>query len=345
MKFTDGQWMLQPGVAAHYAAEAYAIEVHEDRLVVLATTRPIKHRGDTLQGPTLTVTLSSPLPGVIRVSVEHYVASEAPRLHIPMLSAARAAWTWAEANPQAVYRQPADIRTGDYGDAKLDDEFAWAGAELFVTTGEARYRPDLDKLAINVPSWGDVKGLAWITLAQHRAKLNQNDNVVVKARVMELAEELVARQRASAYRLAMQEADFNWGSNSQVLNQALMLIQAYRLNPKSDTLAAAQALFDHVLGRNPLGQSMVTGFGSKPPLHPHHRPSEADGVEPPVPGFLVGGPNPGQQDKTRCPLPYASAQPALSYLDHFCSYASNEIAINWNAPLVYVSAALQALTK
>jgi endoglucanase len=27
-----------------------------------------------------------------------------------------------------------------------------------------------------------------------------------------------------------------------------------------------------------------------------------------------------------------------------CSYASNEVAINWNAPLVYVSAALQALT-
>ncbi|WP_457395699.1 hypothetical protein, partial [Roseateles sp. P5_E1] len=89
MKFTDGQWMHQPGVAAHYAAEAYAIEVHEDRLVVLATTRPIKHRGDTLQGPTLTVTLSSPLPGVIRVSVEHYAASSAPRLHIPMPGAGK----------------------------------------------------------------------------------------------------------------------------------------------------------------------------------------------------------------------------------------------------------------
>jgi endoglucanase len=43
-------------------------------------------------------------------------------------------------------------------------------------------------------------------------------------------------------------------------------------------------------------------------------------------------------------VPYTSRQPALSYLDHFCSYASNEVAINWNAPLVYVAAALQALT-
>jgi alpha-D-xyloside xylohydrolase len=84
MKFTDGQWLLQPGIAAHYAAEAYAIDVRPDRLVVLATTRPIKHRGDTLQGPTLTVTITSPLEGVVRVAVEHFAASEAPRLHVPM---------------------------------------------------------------------------------------------------------------------------------------------------------------------------------------------------------------------------------------------------------------------
>jgi len=84
MKFTDGQWLLQPGVTAHYAAEAYAVQAYPDRLVVLATTRPIKHRGDTLQGPTLTVTLASPLPGVIRVSVQHFSASQAARLHVPM---------------------------------------------------------------------------------------------------------------------------------------------------------------------------------------------------------------------------------------------------------------------
>ncbi|MFZ2988471.1 alpha-xylosidase [Ideonella sp.] len=88
MKFTDGQWLLQPGAAAHYASEAYAVENHGDHVVVLATSRPIKHRGDTLQGPTLTVTLRSPQEGVIRVSVEHYRASEAPRLHVPMPGAA-----------------------------------------------------------------------------------------------------------------------------------------------------------------------------------------------------------------------------------------------------------------
>jgi len=90
MKFTDGQWLLQPGAAAHYASEAYAVQAHDDKLVVLATTRPIKHRGDTLQGPTLTVTLSSPIEGVIRVSVEHFSASQPARLHVPMPGAGKA---------------------------------------------------------------------------------------------------------------------------------------------------------------------------------------------------------------------------------------------------------------
>ncbi|MBQ0928892.1 alpha-xylosidase [Ideonella alba] len=84
MKFTDGQWLLQPGLSAHYACEAYRIDVQAARIVVLATTRAIKHRGDTLQGPVLSLTLSSPLEGVIRVAVAHFAEGEPPRLHVPM---------------------------------------------------------------------------------------------------------------------------------------------------------------------------------------------------------------------------------------------------------------------
>ncbi|HEV6965467.1 glycoside hydrolase family 9 protein [Roseateles sp.] len=270
--------------------------------------------------------------------------TERPGLSARMLTAARRAWSWAQAHPREIYRQPADIHTGEYGDPELSDEFAWAGVELWVSTGEAAFRPDLERLPIGVPSWGDVKGLAWVTLGSHLQDLSKNDSVVVRTRIMALADQLTATWRASAYRVGMRAQDYEWGSSSVMLNRALMLIQGYRLAPRPDTLAAAQALFDHVLGRNPMGRSLVTGFGSRPPRHPHHRPSEADGVDEPVPGFVVGGPNPGQQDQPGCPVRYASPLPARSWLDHFCSYASNEVAINWNAPLVYVSAALQALT-
>ncbi|MTV37170.1 heme-degrading domain-containing protein [Duganella radicis] len=270
-----------------------------------------------------------------------------PGLSARMMAAAETAWNWAQANPAVVFRNPADIKTGEYGDAQLGDEFAWAAAELYIGTGKDSYYRAIkaDQLPATTPSWSDVGALAWISLAQHRAHLTPAaDRKLIESRIDGLAASLAANWKASAYRVAMQEKDFVWGSNATVLNQAMMLLQGYRLNGKADYLNAAQSGLDYVLGRNATGYSFVTGIGARPAMHPHHRPSAADKLAAPAPGFLVGGPQPGQQDKKDCPVPYPAKLPATSYLDHVCSYASNEIAINWNAPLVYVSAALDQLT-
>ncbi len=72
MKFTDGFWHLRPGVTAAYAQEAYDITPAEDSIVVHAPARQIVARGNVLNQPLLTVTLSSPLEGVARVRVEHH---------------------------------------------------------------------------------------------------------------------------------------------------------------------------------------------------------------------------------------------------------------------------------
>ena len=63
MKFTDGYWMMREGVRAHYAAEAYEVEQQGDELIAHVPTQKIRHRGDTLTGPLLTVTLSSSRAG------------------------------------------------------------------------------------------------------------------------------------------------------------------------------------------------------------------------------------------------------------------------------------------
>ena len=84
MKFTDGFWLRRPGVDAHYAAEAYDLAAEGDTLTVHAPTTVIRHRGDTLGGPMLTVTLSSPLEGVVRVRVEHFQgAHRSPGFRMP----------------------------------------------------------------------------------------------------------------------------------------------------------------------------------------------------------------------------------------------------------------------
>lgn len=91
MKFTDGQWLLRPGVNAHYAAEAHTIAAERDHLVVSAPVRPIRHRGDTLQGPLLTVTISSPLADVARVRIEHFAGGIVRGPSIPLEPAGNAA--------------------------------------------------------------------------------------------------------------------------------------------------------------------------------------------------------------------------------------------------------------
>jgi endoglucanase len=271
--------------------------------------------------------------------------AQRPGLSARMQTAARRAWDWARANPNAIYRQPADIHTGGYDDAKLDDEFSWAAAELYITTRDDRFwqamRPPAAKM--EVPGWATVEALAWVSLAQHRAALTPKaDRALIEGRIQAMASDIAARWESSPYRVGMQDQDFIWGSNAVALNQAVMLIQGYRLGGDRRMLDAAQAALDFVLGRHPTGYAMVTGFGTRSPLHPHHRPSGAMPQLPPVPGMIVGGPHPGRGDD--CKLPYPSQAPAKAFLDDFCSYTTNEIAINWNAPLVYVSAALSALT-
>ena len=264
-----------------------------------------------------------------------------------MRAAAEAAWRWAQANPDAVYRQPADVHTGAYGDKKLDDEFAWAAAELYLMTGEAAYLDAFQRHArdADVPNWSNVGALGWISLAAQGQRLPAATRASAEKQVGGLAARLAAQSRQSPWRLAMQPADFVWGSSAVALNQGLVLLQGHRLTGDRAYLDAAQSQLDYVLGRNPLGVSFVTGHGLRTPMHVHHRPSQADGIAEPVPGLLSGGPNPRQQDLADCKgVAYPSTLPALSWIDHACSYASNETAINWNAPLVYVAAAIQAST-
>lgn len=70
MKFTDGFWSARPGVSALYAQEAYDIDAVGDTVRITAPTKVIERRGDVLNRAALTVTLSSPLDGIVRVRIE-----------------------------------------------------------------------------------------------------------------------------------------------------------------------------------------------------------------------------------------------------------------------------------
>ena len=139
-----------------------------------------------------------------------------------------------------------------------------------------------------------------------------------------------------------QAANFGWGSNSIAANQGMILIIAYRLTGDRSYLDAALSNVDYLLGRNGTTYCFVTGFGTHPPMHIHHRISGADGIDAPVPGLLAGGPNPVMQDRFKV-TSYPSSLPGLAYADDVFSYTSNEICINWNAPLVFLALSMDAI--
>lgn len=266
------------------------------------------------------------------------------------LEAAEYAWQWAEENPEMYYDQdmmneqyePA-IHTGEYGDDYVQDEFDWAAAELYITTGnnDYWYTRNFEEAETGIPDWAYTRPLTWISLAHHKDDLTDAaDRDLIRERITEQADALADEYEASAYGISMGlygEDDFVWGSNGMAGNHSVMLIQGYRLTEDNRYLRAALSNLDYMLGRNPTDYSFVTGFGSRPPMYPHHRQSAADDNEDPVPGFVIGGPQNGWQDG----CDYPSDLPAKSYLDDWCSYSTNEVTINWNAPLIYISGALE----
>ena len=276
-----------------------------------------------------------------------------PGLADSCLKAAIQAWQWAIKNPNVVYDQNAmnarfkpEVSTGAYGDQHFEDEFVWAAAELYITTLNDVYIKDADASAakFNVPSWAQVSTLGYYSLLRNRNKLTPAGTALIpplKAKLITFTDNLMQGWNTSAYQTVMGKTakDFGWGSNSKAANQGIALLQAYLLTGKNEYADAALSNLDYLMGRNGTGYCYESGFGRKPIMHPHHRPSVADGITEPIPGLLSGGPNPGMQDKISLP----SLVPDQAFVDDDRAYAVNEIAINWNAPFAYLINAIEAL--
>ncbi|MCL2179489.1 MAG: alpha-xylosidase [Treponema sp.] len=84
MKFTNGYWLLKEGVSAHFAACALDTRQNGNELVLYAPGKPIKHRGDTLNMPLLTIRYSSPAKNIIRVKVSHFEGGPDKRPLFPL---------------------------------------------------------------------------------------------------------------------------------------------------------------------------------------------------------------------------------------------------------------------
>ena len=262
------------------------------------------------------------------------------------LDAAKQAWSWAIAYPDVVFKNPLSIATGEYGDRELGDEVLWASAELWRTTGETQYEKSLldgipsGSLKEGTPGWGNVASMAFWTYALSEREGNASTKARIREATLGAASAMVARSQGNGYGNTLSLHDYVWGSNGEAANQSLLLLVANKMHPDRTLREAALGNLHYLVGRNCFGVSWVTGLGLRPFQHPHHRPSIADRIPAPWPGLLSGGPNARGGDEIAAKLPVQP--PMRMWLDDQRAYSLNEIAINWNAPLVFLLAAANA---
>jgi len=245
------------------------------------------------------------------------------------LAAAQKSWGFLQKHPQQVDADLSAFKTGAYAPKDACHRL-WAAAELWETTGdigclrecETRAKESTYAFSKFGPNWADVQDLAFATyLSASRPRERDADAVAhLTANLLTQARQIVATSQNNGYRrpLGVDPASWYWGCNGNVASQTLLLHLADRLQPDPAFRATAQCALDHLFGRNFHGRSYVTGLGANPPQHPHDRRGE-----PAWPGYLVGG----------------SLPDGRGWEDQQANYRVNEIAINWNAALIYATAA------
>lgn len=261
------------------------------------------------------------------------------------LEVSKKAWTYAKENPDGKgFKNPEDIVTGEYPNGQSDDEFFWASAELYKTTGDDAYKQGMSDA---VEKLSAIKGLGWADVGIYGAYaaltsdklLSDSSNLrkTIQDGFFKLVNETVETSKENEYQVDRAKK-YEWGSNMNIANSGILLLMANDIEENADYMKYAKQHRDYLMGVNATGYCFITGSGTLTPEHPHHRPSQV--LEKAMPGMLVGGPDNGLDD------PYAKAvflntAAAKCYADNAQSYSCNEVTIYWNSPLIYLMAALE----
>ena len=265
-----------------------------------------------------------------------------------LLGAARVAYLAAREHPMLF--APDDhgaFGGGPYNDDELDDEFYWAAVEMFLATDEQPFLDDIERSPCHHADVFEPNGFDWdrvavparLDLATIDSRLT--DRTRVQQSVISGADRIIEIQRTQPWAQPYAPDDgWDWGSNGRILNNLVVLATAYDLTSQRDYLDATLTGIDFLLGRNALGQSYITGYGTDHTCHQRTRHFAYDldpAFPPPPPGAIAGGPNsktyPGFPSDDRL----EGLPPQLCYLDEPTSETTNDVCIRWNAPLVWVA--------
>jgi endoglucanase len=257
------------------------------------------------------------------------------------LAAARLSYEFLNANPGNVAPAETGFIGTQYASSDTDDRL-WAAAEIWAATGdsaalsafETALRPPTVSVDFDWPSLANLGVFTYLGSAQ----AGRDPGVLAgfQSALVSTADTLVRNHRAGGYGRAL--TNYYWGVNGSLARTCMVLSQAYRVAANPDYIDTCADQLAFLFGRNPFNRSLVTGLGHDPPLHIHHRPSAADGIDAPYPGLLVGGGWAYREIAGPPVIPACTLPEGLCWSDDQNNYMTNEVAINWNAALVYALA-------
>lgn len=314
-------------------------KIHDDVWTPVPTPPHLDRQPRVLSYPTTAATLNLAANAAQCARIWREIDAE---FSARCLAAARRAYDAAERVPD-VFAYDLSAGSGGYGDTQLSDEFYWAAAELFLTTGEDRYaramRSSPHWLSANEFGWPQVNTLATISIATIGAG---EDQTRARAALVRRADLLRAESAQQGYAIPFNR-NYVWGSNSDFANRGIVLALAYDYTGDRRYRDEVVNVMDYLLGRNPLDQSYVSGYGERPMVRPHHRfwtHSADPSLPPPPPGVLAGGPNFNRPADPVALRIHAGCHAQTCYADEVEAYSLNEVAINWNAPFFWIAAFL-----
>ncbi|MFC1431642.1 glycoside hydrolase family 9 protein [Streptacidiphilus sp. N1-3] len=258
------------------------------------------------------------------------------------LTAAATAWKAALAHPAVYAPAGDDVGGGAYADTDVSDEFSWAAAELYATTHDPRYLRYITAHTSTAGfSWQDTSALTDLTVLRLPSRFPLALVAAARRRVLATADRFVRNEQEQGFPNPNLPSDggYVWGSNSVTADDAQIIATAYDLTHRRVYRDASIGALDYLLGQNALNQSFVTGYGSRAS---HNQQSRiwANQLNPalptPPPGTMSGGPDSALQDQV-AQQNLAGCAPATCYLDDIDSYSTNELAINWNSSLAWLS--------
>jgi endoglucanase len=217
-------------------------------------------------------------------------------------AAARSAWAWLEKNPQHLRAtrvgggdqplwddEPENNDTGARFGAAVEMWRSFRDPAALASARRLMAKEETSAEQVLTGAWTSISRFGMGSLASDE-RTPADLRAEARKRILAAAD-IVHEQveKKDGYRCATTPEEYFWGSNSNLMEKVHVLSMAARLEPKRSWIAeAARDQWHWILGRNPNGYSMVTRVGKGPDRFYH---LEWGPMEPPVPGFLVDGPN------------------------------------------------------